>query len=126
MIPPMALEANGWWVPREPLLREEVPPPPVKRSPRALAIPSEREAGRSRPARAMVALMALETDCWSVPREPLRHGELPSPAQTPLQAPWAEARQEAQLPRLVQFRPGSTVAAAAKLRPAELPQVQSL
>ena len=122
MLAPTALEANWWWVPREPLAREEVPPP-VKRSPPALQIPSEREAGHSRAALVMFLQMVLEVDCWPVPREPLPHGELPSRAKAPVQGPWAQTKPEVQLPQPVQFRPQWRVPAAP---PAELPSVQPL
>jgi len=93
----------------------------VKRSPRALPIPSEREAGHSRAALVMFLQLALEADYWPVPREPLPHGKLPSGAKTPVQEPLAQTKPEVQLPQPVQFRPQWRVPAAP---PAELPSVQ--
>jgi len=124
MISLTALEANSWWVPREPLPRAEVLSR-VKLSPRALPIPSGAEVDCSRPVPATIPPMALEANWWWVPREPLLHEELPPRAMAPFQEPWAEARPRVQLPRLVQFRPGWRVAAA-KFVPAAPPGVQSL
>ena len=95
MIPPTALEANSWWVPRGALMREE-PAPQAKQS-RAVPILLGSEVRRSRPALVMVALMAVEANWWSASRGALSHGKLPPRVKARLQELWAEARPEVQL-----------------------------